>query len=109
MIFFFQVAVNALKNFQEHHLVINLISQALTEKAGNQGLMRATGQLQIKYVKLKHQLMPRNLPLQVEHVTLFCFSFHIMMPSDLHLLILCITCFLELPNMFLKLGLTWAF
>ena len=70
--------------------------------------MRTTRQLQIKYFKLKHQLMPRNLPLQVEHVTLFCFNFHIMMPSDLHLLILCITCFLELPNMFLRLGLTWG-
>ena len=45
---YFQDAVNALKNFQEHHLVINLISQALTEKVGNRDLMKSTEQLQIK-------------------------------------------------------------
>ncbi|RMX49002.1 hypothetical protein pdam_00020173 [Pocillopora damicornis] len=47
-------AANALKNLQEHHLVINLISQDLIEKAGNGNLMKTTKQLQRKYTKLKH-------------------------------------------------------
>ena len=65
---------NALKNFPEHHLMINLI-----EKAGNREIVKTTKQLQRKYAKLKHQVMPRNLPLQVEQVTLSCSSFHTMM------------------------------
>lgn len=72
-------AANALKNFQEHHLVINLISQDLIEKAGNSNLMKTIEHMQRKFAKLKHQVMPRNLPLQVEHITLSCSSFHTMM------------------------------
>ena len=62
MYIFFQDAVSALKNFREHHLAINLISQVLTETAGNQDLTVITEQLQTKYGKPKHQVMPRNLP-----------------------------------------------
>ena len=58
--YIFQDAVSALKNFREHHLVINLISQVLTETAGNQDLTVTTEQLQTKYGKPKHQVMPRN-------------------------------------------------
>ena len=76
---YFQDAANALKHFQEHHLVINLISQDLIEKAGNSNLMKTIEHMQRKFAKLKHQVMPRNLPLQVEHITLSCSSFHTMM------------------------------
>ena len=79
VLLYFQDAANALKNFQERHLLINLISQDLIEKAGNYDLMKTTKQLHRKYTKLKHQVMPRNLPLQVEQVTLSCSTFHTMM------------------------------
>ena len=79
VLLYFQDAANALKNFQEHYLVKNLIAQDSIEKAGNGNLMKTTKQLQRKYTKLKHQVMPRNLPLQVEHITLSCSSFHTMM------------------------------
>ena len=69
VLLYFQDAANALKNFQEHHLVINLISQDLIEKSGNSNLMKTIEQLQRKFAKLKHQVMPRSLPLQVEHIT----------------------------------------
>ena len=45
VLLYFQDAANALKNFQEHHLVINLISQDLIEKAGNRELVKTTKQL----------------------------------------------------------------
>ena len=61
-IYIFQDAVSALKNFQEHRLVRNLISQVLTETAGNQDLIVTTEQLQTKYGKPKHQVMLRDLP-----------------------------------------------
>ena len=76
---YFQDAANALKHFQEHNLVINLISQDLILKAGNSNLMKTIEHMQRKFAKLKHQVMPRNLPLQVEHITLSCSSFHTMM------------------------------
>ena len=79
VLLYFQDAANALKNFQEHHLLINLISQDLIEKAANHDPIKATKQLQRKYSKIKHQVLPRNLPLQVEHVTLSCSRFHTMM------------------------------
>ena len=63
VLLYFQDAANALKNFQEHHLLINLISQDLIEKAGNHDPMKATKQLQRKYSKIKHKVLPRNLPL----------------------------------------------
>ena len=77
--YFQDAAANALKNFQEHNLVINLISQNLIEKAGNSNLMKTIEHMQRKFAKLKHQVMPKNLPLQVEHITLSCSSFHTMM------------------------------